>query len=292
MRTFALCQRSISVAILLIASGAAARAQSDVPPQPQPMSSGSVSDSPTAESSPAITDSKSPLRLEFNTWIWLTAIEGTIGTRGRTADVDASFSDILDASDSILAFSGRIELWYGRFGGYFDALYQDLGVDDVSGPRGQADVDVEFTQTIIDFGLMYRVGDWEASGEAAKNSRNLTLDLYAGGRYTDVEVELIPRNVNSRSTEEEWLDPVVGAKLVVPLAERWHLAINGDIGGFGVESDLAWSATGVVGYNFHVFDVPSSVLLGYRAIGWDYSDGDFTWDLVQHGLLLGFSMRF
>lgn len=84
--------------------------------------------------------------------------------------------------------------------------------------------------------------------------------------------------------------------LVTPISERWFLQVNGDIGGFGVESDLTWSATGLIGYDFRMFDTPSSFLFGYRAIGWDYSEGSgndrVVWDIVQHGLLLGLTIRF
>jgi len=271
--------------------GASANVQTEAPsPQPDPAvwSSGGEAE-PSPEVSVAPEDA---FRLEFNTWIWVTSIDGTLGKDNVSADVDASFSDILDASDSIMAFSGRLELGYGRIGAYIDAVYQDLGFDDMSGPRGRARVDVELRQTIIDFGLMYRLGEWEPSGEAAKNPRKITLDAYAGGRYTDVELRFDPRDLPSRTGSKDWLDPIVGAKLVAPIAERWHLAVNGDIGGFGVESDLTWSATGVIGYNFTLFDVPSTVSAGYRAIGWDYSDDGLTFDIVQHGLILGFGMRF
>ncbi len=234
-------------------------------------------------------------RFELNTWIWLTAMNGEIGVRDRSADVDASFADILDASDSVLAFSGRLELGFGPFAGFVDGYYSNLGIEDASGPAGIASIDIEVEQTIVDFGLMYRLGDWEPSGDAAANVRNITLDLYAGVRYTGLDTELDPANEATRSSSENWFDPIVGAKLVWPFAEKWHVAVNGDVGGFGVESDLTWSATGVVGYDFSLFDIPSTVSFGYRAIGWDYTsegDNEFKWDIIQHGLILGMALRF
>mgnify|MGYP000367028859 CR=1 FL=1 len=56
------------------------------------------------------------------------------------------------------------------------------------------------------------------------------------------------------------------------------------------------SVTAVVGYDFRLFHHPASVILGYRAIAWDYTDGsgtsEFTGDVAQHGVMLGFGMRF
>jgi len=235
-------------------------------------------------------------RVNFNTWIWLAGIDGDVGARGLTVDVSASFGDILDASDSILAFSGRLEVAKGRWGGFIDGMYMNLGVDDVTGPLGFADIDVTFEMILIDFGATYRIGEWTPNGEAARNSRDITLDLYAGGRYTSLEIELDPAHLAARSRDLDWLDPIVGGKLVLPINEKWHLATNGDIGGFGVESDFTWSVTGVIGYDFRLFDHPAAVYLGYRAIGWDFTEGSgserFTWDLVQHGPILGFSLKF
>ncbi len=235
-------------------------------------------------------------RVNFNTWIWLAGVDGTVGARGLTVDVSASFGDILDASDSILAFSGRLEVAKGRWGGFIDGMYMNLGVDDVTGPLGFADIDVTFEMILIDFGATYRIGEWTPNGEAARNSRDITLDLYAGGRYTSLEIELDPAHLAARSRDLDWLDPIVGGKLVLPINEKWHLATNGDIGGFGVESDFTWSVTGVIGYDFRLFDHPAAVYLGYRAIGWDFTEGSgserFTWDLVQHGPILGFSLLF
>ena len=54
--------------------------------------------------------------------------------------------------------------------------------------------------------------------------------------------------------------------------------------------------TAVIGYDFLLFDNPASVYLVYRAIGWDFTEGSgserFTWDVVMHGPILGFSLMF
>ncbi len=235
-------------------------------------------------------------RVNFNTWIWLAGLDGEVGARGLTTDVSASFGDILDASDSILAFAGRLEIAKGRWGGFIDGMYMNLGVDDVSGPLGFADIDTTSEIFVIDFGATYRLGEWTPSGEAAGNSRDITLDLYAGGRYNRLELELDPARLPSRTRDINWLDPIVGGKLILPINEKWHISTNSDIGGFGVESDFTWSVTAVIGYDFLLFDNPASVFFGYRAIGTDFTEGSgsdqITWDVVYHGPILGFSLLF
>ena len=143
---------------------------------------------------------------------------------------------------------------------------------------------------------MYRVYDKEPEGRGAANPRNTTIDLYGGARYNSIELELDPANAESRSADHDWLDPIVGVKFGLPLSEKWHFKANADIGGFGVESDLTWSATAVFGYDFELFGIPATVMAGYRAISWDYSEGsgeeEFVFDMTQHGPILGMSLRF
>jgi hypothetical protein len=62
-----------------------------------------------------------------------------------------------------------------------------------------------------------------------------------------------------------------------------------DIGGFNVSSDLTWQAMLLLGYRVNE---KGSVGLGYRALGTDYTSGATTYDVVSHGLLLGYQYTF
>ena len=245
-----------------------------------------------------VKDIKAPdsWRIGFAATAWMMGMDGDIGARGRTVNVSESFIDVIKESDSIFAISGRVELWHGKLGGYVDGMYAAIGLDDVSGPFGFAEVDVDIDQTILDFGVMYRIGEWEASGEAAKNDYKLSLDLTGGGRYSSLDVTLSPAFTAELKQDQDWVDPVVGVRFIAPLSEHWHVSIAGDVGGFGVASEFVWSVTGLVGYDFHIGKYPSSVVVGYRAMGWDYSNGsgadEFTWDVIESGAILGFVMKF
>ena len=104
--------------------------------------------------------------------------------------------------------------------------------------------------------------------------------------------QAIPLYVRFRAGD----DPIVGVKVRQPITQNLHLDLWGDVGGFGVESDFTWSATGVLGYDFEMFSIHSTVYGGYRAIGWDYQQGHgrdrFEWDVILHGPTLGLLMRF
>jgi hypothetical protein len=71
--------------------------------------------------------------------------------------------------------------------------------------------------------------------------------------------------------------------------DRWFLQAGGDIGGFGVNSDLIWQANTAIGYRF---SENISALVGYRGLGVDYSDGGFLVDTVAHGPAIGMTFRF
>jgi hypothetical protein len=235
-------------------------------------------------------------RVDLNTWLWMMGIDGDVGAGARTASVDASFIDVLEASDSLIGLAGRLEVGKGKWAGFVDGLYNKIDVEDASGPLGIADVDVTMKMGLVDFGLMYRLGEWPCEHTKNLAYSDVTLDVYAGARYTDLSLEVDPAALASVERDKDWIDPIVGAKVTLPLAEHFHLTAWGDIGGFGVSSDFTWSATAVLGYDFTLFDHPATLYAGYRALGQDFSDGSgtsrFEWDVIMHGPILGFSLFF
>lgn len=243
----------------------------------------------------AIPRESSNWRFEFDARIWAMGIEGDVAARGGSASVDASLVDILEASDSLIGLAGRIEAGRGRWSGFLDGLYNRIGVEDATGPLGLADVDVTLTMGLVDFGLMYRLGDWPlALGNSAAPS--FALDAYAGGRYTSGSVEIDPELLPAVEQDKEWFDPIVGLKLESPLSKHFHVSTWGDIGGFGVSCDFTWSAAAILGFDFELFENPATVYGGYRAIGQDFHEGSgsdsFDWDVIMHGPMLGFTMSF
>lgn len=82
---------------------------------------------------------------------------------------------------------------------------------------------------------------------------------------------------------------MIGIHGATDLNDRWFLQGGGDIGGFGVSSDLIWQANVLLGYRI----TPNlSSLTGYRALGIDYSSGGFLVDTIAHGPVIGLTYRF
>ena len=80
-------------------------------------------------------------------------------------------------------------------------------------------------------------------------------------------------------TGQDWFDPLAGASFLYPLGRRWELAGRGDIGGFGVGSELSWNLEATIQWSFanHV-----ALVGGYRVFDVDFEE-DRTYTLPDGG---------
>jgi len=212
---------------------------------------------------------------------WLSAMEGDVSIGHLTAPVDVTMSDTLDSLD--MTFMGVFEVGYDRWSLGVDLIYAKLSQDIDAGGLLFDSFRFEQKQWIITPALSYRLIDTD----------NYHMSVYAGARITMMEVELTGRfargEESSRSVDSSWVDPVIGVRGQLDMGDRWFFRYSGDIGGFGVSSDLIWNAFAGFGYN-----VSDSVglIAGYRGLGIDYTKGDFTMDVISHGPVLGMEVRF
>ena len=212
---------------------------------------------------------------------WATALEGDV-TLGRiNAPVDVGFDDIWDHLD--YAAMAVVEINHGKWGFLADLFFAGLSADN---SIRRLEFDATLDQFIGNFAITFNVID-----DACTN-----LDVYAGARVNSMDVDLdITRTGRRRirtfsgSASKTWVDPVIGARYQRELTDRLFLRALGDIGGFGVSSDLTWQALAAVGYRIND---AASVALGYRGLGTDYESGRFGYDVISHGLLLGFEYQF
>jgi hypothetical protein len=85
------------------------------------------------------------------------------------------------------------------------------------------------------------------------------------------------------------VDPIIGVRVNRNLSDKLFLRGVADIGGFGIESDFTWQAYLALGYRL---SDKSALSIGYRGLGTDFTDGGFTYDVISHGLLIGFEHIF
>lgn len=251
-----------------------------------------VTFAPLAQAADPSTD-----RWEFKAapYVWAVSLDGDMTVKGNTVAVDVNIIDIIEESDSIFAFEGYFEARKGDWGGFVDGTYADLSM---GGSVGALSADVDLTYALVDFVAFYRVGTWSLSGASAGSGQDLSLEVLAGGRYTAMDVELdisTPGPSTVVDKRQDWVDPIVGGRVFLDLTDDLSLVFLGDVGGFGVGSDLSWNVAGLLFYDFDLFGRDASVIAGYRALYQDFEDGSgankFAYDVTTQGPVLGMVIR-
>ncbi len=205
------------------------------------------------------------------------AMDGTVTVKGHDLKVDVPFNEIVDNLHAgvMVHFDGRSDRWLVTS----DLIYMNLQQSaDIADGTGKATV----TETLFEAGGGYRVTE--------------ALTLLAGARLVDLGQELEftgPRASATGKVSKSWVDPFVGALLDARLADRWRLALRGDIGGFGVGSKGAWQAYADI--SWRASDLVS-VYAGYRALDMDYESGSgstlFRYDMLSSGPQIGVAFHF
>lgn len=232
-----------------------------------------------------------PLDVTIGTYFWAMNITGDAEIKGQEFSVDASMIDLIKESDSLGVFVSRIDGQKGNVGGYLDIQYGKLGFNDQSTPL-PITVDIDFKFLMVEGFGRYRV--WETCPSECDSK--FTLDLMLGGRYSYYQLDLSFSNDVLLSGNLHFIDPLVGAKGIVTISDRWDMILQGDVGGFHVGCDFTWQAVGGLRYHFCMFNHPAFLITAYRAIGQDYAKGEGSSrtkiDTVMHGLLLGLGIQF
>jgi hypothetical protein len=210
-------------------------------------------------------------RQSIQGYLWMMNITGDLQVGGSKADVDIEFDEILDQ------LSGGISLVYERWNGdwwsYFDGSYVLLKDDPtVSG----VELDVETSMTFLEGGIGHRI------------SEEPFPVLFLGFRWIGLDIE-VDSPLGSRGRDfDNILDPTVGLYYRKELSDKWDLRLLGDVGGFGVGTELA--VGGGAGLVYH-FNKRNTFEIGYRVLDIDY-EGDIEFDGTMQGIYAGYGWQF
>lgn len=290
--------RNVVVSLCVLAGTGGAAFAADVPAAPPPIDEAL----PTPPS----------WSFRFVPYGWLTALDGTQTVRGRSVKVDASFIDIVEESDTLVALMGDFEARNGPLAFLSNIVWSKIGVErdnvrsrtlapGVSGSLGTS-LGLDIEMAIAEVGAAYEVARFGALAFDVLGGvrywyqeADLSLDVTAAVQVGDLEVA--GSRAFARSGSVDWLDPVVGARLRYTVAPGHELLVRGDIGGFGAGSDFSWQAIGAYGFELGTYQgITFSGVIGYRALYVDYVQGEgrqrYEFDMLQHGPILGVSARF
>ena len=219
-------------------------------------------------------------------------------------DVTVGFDDLLDTLN--FGIMGVFEVRKSKWFAHVDLIYSDLSTDKQAtisgpiGPRGRGNLnvgvnaDLDMTQWIVTL----------TGGRNVWESEALSVDLFAGARYLDLDSETKVKldaklAIDTRfktfvrggtreatvSVSENLWDGIVGIKGKVTLYKNWYMPFYADVG--TGESDITWQAAGGLGYDFDGINV----VLIYRHLSWHANDKMIT-DLSYSGPMLGAAFHF
>lgn len=241
-----------------------------------------AADIPSPRQEPAAPVPLAPqLTFKGAAYLWATGLEGRMRTLPPlpTVKVDIGFDQVMKNFDGGIMGAG--EIGYGRYLLFFDVIASKISPNKTVYPAGvTAGVKVESASFI---GLA-------AAGYRFVDTDSYSIDGFAGVRgfstKNTLRVQLLPGTLKLSETEQ-WADAVIGARFRLNLTPSWYLTTIGFVGKGA--SRYEWDVFGGVGY---AIDERWSAFAGYRAMKVDYRNGNFIFDALQQGPVLGLTARF
>lgn len=282
-----------------------------------------------AEGPPTVTDRQvdqvqqapvadpNPWRFNLAAYAWLVNVGGSVTTHNRTVDINASFIDLVQKSDSLLGMMAYFEANKGGVGFYTDFVFTKLGFtaaqtterNPTAGLRiTSASASLTYQMFIVEPGAVF-----ELFRRRSADGSMTALDGAVGLRYWNNSVVatfganfdiLQSDNQQSfgiavaRADTVQWVDPVFGLRIRHQLTPHQEVSLRGDIGGFGLGSQFTWQALGSYAYNWQLQSGSRiAAFVGFRALGVNYVSPSgginaFGINEVLYGPFVGASYRF
>lgn len=211
-------------------------------------------------------------------------MNGTVGVRGVESEVDMSASDIF--SKLKFGFNGYFEAKKGKWGFGTDIIYMNLGTYSTS-PH----VNVDCSQGAYSFAGLR---------EVRKN-----VDLVFGLRWNVIKSSLfffdkvgpIAANTEFKQTKQ-WIDPLVGIKMLLPVSEKLNFGLSANLAGFGISSKIVVDIFPTLQFKVGKH---ASLGAGYRFMYTNYKNGykdvgrqpdAFKYDMISQGPVIGMTFRY
>jgi hypothetical protein len=215
-------------------------------------------------------------------YVWFSGLSGSVSAPSGSTSVSADFGDIFSSMkfSAMALFEARRD----RFSLVVDTLYLNLqqGVP-VPGHGAYSGGSVRTQSFEVSAIGLYTLlerpaGRIEVGGGLRGWWFNTDLRLDAG---------LLPARSGEATTS--WVDPVISARGVVRLNDALAMTAYGDVGGFGVGSQLTWQVFATLDWQVTPRLTASA---GVRWIHIEYEKGRSTINLDMTGPIVGASYRF
>jgi hypothetical protein len=226
---------------------------------------------------PQVGEPTSDWHFAVSPYLWFPGVHGTIGALGRDTSVHVTPGDLL--SNVRFGLMGLVDTRYKRIVVPLDIVWVRLE-DDKALPFPNLPVttaNLKGSEFILTPKVGYRLVD----------SQIVKIDALTGFRYWHFSESL--RFTPSRlglnfSRSQNWVDPLVGGRILANISPKISVSIGGDVGGWNTGSVLDYQIAGVLGYRIK----PAVVLqAGYRYLDVNYRNGGTIIDIATSGALIG-----
>jgi len=226
-------------------------------------------------------EAQTSYKYQVTPYFFFSGVNGTIGEQGRTAQVDASFGDVISHLDGVatIYFDAR----FGRWRALFDNMYVDVS-------NARATPGPLFDSVAV-AARMWMVNP--QVGYALFQKEDKELDVTAGARIWNVEnkVTLFRGGFQADfgTGNHPIADPIIGTRFYSNLSPKIFVLGKADIGGFDAAASMDWQAWGEGGY---AFNERVAVSAGYRYISVDYTPNNAIFKISMRGVIAGLGIRF
>jgi hypothetical protein len=226
-------------------------------------------------------------------YAWLPSMGGDITLRGIDIPFSMNVSDILDHGTGL---SLRLESSRGPQGVYFDGTYFTLdgsGLVYAPGSAASVSVDVEFTEQMYEIGWIRDL--WRKPIKEDQPAAVLDVEGYLGVRYCDYSLEVGFAGGSRAERSNQWVEPLLGLRATMPVAQKLAVRLQGDYGGFGIgsASDSTYRARTSALY---AVDETRSIELGWQWMGVEADDlgeaNTTELDYTANGMVFAFNWAF
>jgi hypothetical protein len=208
--------------------------------------------------------------LSISPYLWFPGVHGALGANDRAVGIHVSAADLL--SHFRFGLMGTVEARHNRILIPIDLMYVRLR-DDKGIPLGAFGATTA-TVTATEFIFTPKLG------VTVIKARMLQVDALAGLRYWHFgeNLSFSPSILGLNfSRSQNWVDPLVGGRITVPFSPKLAVTAAGDVGGWGVGSQLDYQVVGLLEYKVK----PNMTLeAGYRYLFVDYAAGG-----IHNGIL-------
>jgi len=232
----------------------------------------------STQSSPAEDDK---WHLALSPYIWFAGAHGTVGDLNRTVSMHASAGDLLSHADFGLMGAAEARRKRTLFNG-------DLIWIRISDSKSLPFPGLQATTADL------RVGQfiWTSKVSARLvDAEKFKIDAQGGVRYWHLgqKFSFNPSRLGLNFTpSQSWADPLVGTRIQAALSPKLEANIGGDVGGWGIGSQLDYQVAGVLGYKLN----PKWKLqAGWRYLFVDYTSGRAIYTTVTSGALFGVTLN-